>query len=29
VRQRFGLEASIAKLEDCYDEAIQLQNRPE
>ena len=24
VRQRFGLEASIARLEDCYDEAIRL-----
>ncbi len=29
VRQRFGLEASISRLEDCYDEAIQLKNRPE
>ncbi|MES2469790.1 MAG: glycosyltransferase [Verrucomicrobiota bacterium] len=29
VRQRFGLEASIARLEDCYDEAIRLQNKPE
>ncbi len=29
VRQRFGLEASIARLEDCYDEAIRLQTKPE